>query len=157
MLIKTRREGVFSRKPFDWLLTAAHLPRSLLGFSFLLVLQGRLGEALLPRGAGAKVLRGLLLVLKPVETSHDRPTNNPPTLNPDQIGCAGLLTSLLLLLLLAGMFLSAGGRYACLGGACVLPSSVGVAWYLTGLSGKLPGGRDCQQTSHSSLPAAIAC
>lgn len=56
----------------------------------------------------------------------------------------------------AGRCLSAGGRYACVGGACVDPSWLGAAWYLIGRLGKLPSGSACQRTSHSSEPAATS-
>ncbi len=56
----------------------------------------------------------------------------------------------------AGRCLSAGGRYACVGGACVVPSSLGAAWYLMARSGKLPSGNDCQRTSHSSEPGVTS-
>lgn len=61
-------------EPSDWL-TSTHLSGSFLGFSFLLVLQGRFGETLFPRGSGTHVLRRLLLVLTETHNTTDNTTH----------------------------------------------------------------------------------
>lgn len=61
-------------EPSDWP-TSTHLSGSFLGFSFLLVLQSRFGETLVPRGSGTHVLRRLLLVLTETHNTAENTTH----------------------------------------------------------------------------------